>query len=1159
MSFQPIHIDFLLNNDEVKTASDKVKKNLMDIGFTAEEAEKKINQKLNAALERQAFKTLPQLQQQGVKTQRVWNGLGNSINQLTREIPAFAVNAQTGFLAISNNIPILADEIQRLRDKNAAAVASGEKGIPIWKQLAKGFFSWNTVLSVGVALLTIYGKELVNLIGAAFKGADAFDAAKERVKALNKAFEDGKYKKTIANLLELQSVINLAKKGIIDKEVALKKYNKTLGDVAGETNNINEAEKIVEEKAPAFIKAILLRTAAMIASADAAKLLVEKQKELFTVEEDLKKNKKDSEANQGKSATKVVAGQILANTNNDALFVQEQQLNTQKKNITKKITEIKDDSVKLIEKFNSEIATIAKKFNLNLFGEDDDTNGTTKANEYQRLLDKIAAIDAEYTRKSFTKDEEEIQALQDKFAKVRALVERYNSDPKNKAKLIDLTDFNTLEDKATTDLVFRQETEKLKTNLQEQQKLYEDFENFKKTFGTESAEKEYAAKIGEAQSYYDFLKQLERENASAFTAVRNGTASGAQTERVAFISQQLQVATQKQQAEFNTQLADLISYQQQRNILIENHEKLVADLIDKGHQDKIEQAEKNHKEDLDKLDDANIKKLASYKALQRGIVGLTKQEAKVIIANAKQLLNKVNISEDLRAKIKKAIAALEQEINQRTIDNLFRYTERLGDLGDALTELGDVLGSNGVKNAGAFLSGIAGGLDDFFNVLDAQSKEEAIAAGISAAITLISTFTSAAAKRKAAEEEYYLNVIGFQNQYNIALQEQKRLQSELAENVFITDYVGRLQDGTAAIFSANEGLQDSLDKLAEKGQVIAGQRNAIDWSTVGGTTASGAAVGAAVGTAVLPVVGTAIGAVFGAYLGFVGGLFGGKKKEDSLTAILEEYPELIQQASNGLQEINTELAESLLANNLVKGETKEILENVLEWQKALEEARAQVKEVVAELAGGLGDDLRNALVDAFKAGEDAAVAMGDTVEKVLENVLSNFIFNAIFQQAFDDLQEQMATSFDVGGDNNWVDDFGRFFTSASALTDDFNKAMQDAQNEAAALGFSIFDNVNNERGIVAATRAAMTEDTAIELTGLWRGSYDLQKRHYQVVEEYLAKQDSSTTVFSNILLMLEATKVNTHLTVEELKKVNLKLIEINNKQSKQAKARDLGI
>lgn len=60
-----------------------------------------------------------------------YNGLGNAVNQITRELPAFTFSAQTGFLAISNNLPILFDEISKinvslLEIRDAAAAANVE-------------------------------------------------------------------------------------------------------------------------------------------------------------------------------------------------------------------------------------------------------------------------------------------------------------------------------------------------------------------------------------------------------------------------------------------------------------------------------------------------------------------------------------------------------------------------------------------------------------------------------------------------------------------------------------------------------------------------------------------------------------------------------------------------------------------------------------------------------------------------------------------------------------------------------------------------------------------------------------------------------------------------------------------------------------------------
>lgn len=1129
--FDPVNIEFLINSEAVKVESDKVKKSLMQIGYTAEEAEKKVSQKLHNSLTNQALKTLPILEQQGVKTQRVWNGLGNSINQLSREIPAFAVNAQTGFLAISNNLPILADEIQRLKLKNEELIASGQKGVPVWKQVLKGLISWQTALSVGVALLTIYGADIVKWIGTVFKGKEAIDELKLSQEALNAAYESSDYQKVIKNLFELNSLIKAAKNGTVEKEVALKKYNETLGKAYKKTNDLNVAEAAVKDKTPAWVKAMLYKAAAMSAASTAAKELAENQAELSNVNFNLdkyKKLKKEAET----------SGNTIASTDGKSTIQQDaiDGANKEIAELQKQSDEIIKKNQNVVNDLQAKAAKIAKEAGLDIFGEPDkDPKGTVS--KYQSLMDKITAIDREYSRKSYTKDQEEIQALKDKFSKIRDLVERYNADPKNKAKIIDLTSFNALEGKASSELVFRQETEHLKTELTERKKLFKEFEDYKKTFGLEAAKKEYADKIGDATTYYEFLKDLERKNKTSFTAVSNGSATGGQIERVKFINENIKDATVEQRKLFNEQLAALLSYQKKREILIKNHLELLQELKAKGATEEILQAKKNHQKSLDNLDDSNAKQLKSYKALQRGIVGLTTTQAKVVIANVKKLLNdpELNISEDLRAKIEQTISKLEKSLSSKLLDDIYNYTRELGSFANSLEELGEVLGSSDLINAGSFLNGIAGGLDNFFNALDAETKQEKVASGIASAISLITIFTGAAAKRKAAEEEYYLNVIGFQNQYNLGLAEQKRLQSELAENVFLTDYVGRIQDGVSAISIANDGLEDALEKLREKGRVVTGQRNAVDWGNVG----AGAAAGAALGS-VVPVIGTIAGAIGGAIIG----LFSSKKK-DNTAAILQEYPELVERAANGMQTVNVELAEALIANKLVKGETAEILQNILDWQQAIDDARQQINEVISDLAGSLGDDLRTSLVDAFVAGEDAAVKMGDTVEAVLENVLSNFLFNQIFQEAFDELQKQMAASFDVGGDGDWVDDFSRFFTSASALTDDFNNAMEAAQAEAAALGFSIFENTENPNSLTGGIRRDLTEETGSELLGLFRGYYDLTKVNNQGLSAFLEVEKQHINVSLEILAMNTLIEANTRQMVLEIIKSNQHLASID--------------
>jgi hypothetical protein len=54
---------------------------------------------------------------------RGFDMLGNSVNQLTRELPAFTYSMQTGFMAISNNIPMFVDQINNVRRANEGLIA----------------------------------------------------------------------------------------------------------------------------------------------------------------------------------------------------------------------------------------------------------------------------------------------------------------------------------------------------------------------------------------------------------------------------------------------------------------------------------------------------------------------------------------------------------------------------------------------------------------------------------------------------------------------------------------------------------------------------------------------------------------------------------------------------------------------------------------------------------------------------------------------------------------------------------------------------------------------------------------------------------------------------------------------------------------------------
>lgn len=120
-----------------------------------------------------------------------WDGLGVSAQQLVRELPSLAVSANTFFLAISNNIPMLVDEINKLKAANAEAAAAGKATTPIWRSVAGAFLSWNTVISLGITLLTVFGGDIIKWIQNLTKSKKEIDLNTKSLNAFNDAMLEG--------------------------------------------------------------------------------------------------------------------------------------------------------------------------------------------------------------------------------------------------------------------------------------------------------------------------------------------------------------------------------------------------------------------------------------------------------------------------------------------------------------------------------------------------------------------------------------------------------------------------------------------------------------------------------------------------------------------------------------------------------------------------------------------------------------------------------------------------------------------------------------------------------------------------------------------------------------------------------------------------------
>lgn len=217
--------------------------------------------------------------------QKTWDGLGISISQVVRELPAAAVSLNTFFLGISNNIPTVVDEINRLRTKNELLRAEGKETVSVTKSIVKSLFSWNTALVVLLTVFSMYGKEIITWIDRTFAGRDAAKSFEDALEDLNDELgkgSTGSYGQQIAvlrrlseNWKDLGDNIKAQTQWIKDNEKEFSKLGITIDSI----NDANNAFVDNTESVVAAYKARAKAEAALnVVSQQYQKLLVAENK-----------------------------------------------------------------------------------------------------------------------------------------------------------------------------------------------------------------------------------------------------------------------------------------------------------------------------------------------------------------------------------------------------------------------------------------------------------------------------------------------------------------------------------------------------------------------------------------------------------------------------------------------------------------------------------------------------------------------------------------------------------------------------------------------------------------------------------------------------------------------------------------------------------------
>lgn len=357
---------------------------------------------------------------------RKTNNLKLQFSQVARELPSLAMGPQMFILAISNNLPMLADAISDVRKQNELLAASGQKGVPVWKQLASSLFSTQTALVAAISLGVVFVKDIASWVKELINGKKAIDNNREALENYKKAMLESQQtaqNETVQLNLLYKAAVD-SSKGMNERISAVKELKKEYPQYF---KNLSDEEILVGKAADKYNE---LATAIMAsAKAQAAKeTLIKNSKEILDLETKITEEYKKQELNEIKrteAVGKLKEGQkqTFFPVSNDVIDATNRNYDRKFKESEEKITEWRRKIYDLT-KFNKSLADQVNIEDL-LFesngGGGETGTGSEKTDYASQLAD--ARIRAQQTTEKLR-----IQIMQEGIAKRMALAKQEYDD-----------------------------------------------------------------------------------------------------------------------------------------------------------------------------------------------------------------------------------------------------------------------------------------------------------------------------------------------------------------------------------------------------------------------------------------------------------------------------------------------------------------------------------------------------------------------------------------------------------------------------------------------------------------------------------------------------------------------------------------------------------
>ena len=1070
-----------------------------------------------------------------------WNGLSFSIQQVARELPALAISPQTFFLAISNNLPILADQLALIRQRVKELKAEGQSFTPVWKQVIKSIISWQTLLVAGITVLILYGKEITEWVGSLFKGKQAFDAAKQAAEQFHATMTEGaisaqaeitkldllyraatnvaklynERKKAVERLQEIYPAYfgNMSEEQVMVGN-AISAYN-NLRDAIIEAAQAQAAQEVITEKSK-DIKYIEF-------TGDAYKNYANALKEYNKAYEEYLERSKIIGISTGYG--RIVSARAYARSTSGIRkyrkeFVSElEKLGDEGKRIWDQIEDKFDGDVNaFIEGINESVNTLTPAVE-KLLTSSTVEEKNAEAEAARRKAEQDAQKAASQQEKNLNDLGKALQKLRDDALQAEIdlmkdgtekRVAQIKLDYQRRAKAINETEQRIIElqGKLTQKqkeqfAILRQENDNRRKNERHEAIAGPPIDtNFAEYWKKEQADwDEYYMKYGTFREKMQATKDYyDRKMAEATT---EGARAAIQAERDAAL------------AVFEVQASDWA--------------KEIVNLSVKNLEELLSEAEAQ---------------LAAAEAAYDALASSGTQEAAGYIDTINKLKARIAVLKSLLGKTKKEVsdsnwaegAKLFNELSATAREAASALSEFNEGLGKAATFIATMASAAG--NLIATIEGVTDAASAAGTAMSALEKASLVLAAISAGFQLIQGAFSLFGGGESSWERNIRLAHEFNEELRLMNNERSKINAEEFSSIFGKDEYGAFIQNIEVARKALKDYEESLEEIKKRGEEKIGLpgEGTISYTGLSQLYKYEKEWESAAESIANMQVQTRHSTWF---------------RSAKYASLGDLIPELFDENGSLNMEALKKFAEEGGATfQHLSGENQEMIQNLVANWDTYQEALEASNNYLSDLFNNLGNTLADALVDAWESGADAADAFGEAAGDMLKQLAKDIIYTATIAPAIEKAKEQIKSI----NENESLSDEERF----GAITETINTILDDVIAQQ-AIGEELWETLKKlaaEKGLdweesvstqSATSRGfqAMSQDTGSELNGRFT---DIQGKVTDIRGYVMTETQSIIGLISSITSIQIAAVRNVQISNELLQyavKTYLEVAEIN--------------